>query len=122
MNFIVDMNLSVRWVEFLISTGFGAEHWSSVGDPRAKDSNILNWAELNHRVVMSHDLDFGDILAASGGVSPSVVLIRSESTLPSDIGEAVTLAINTHREELEAGALMIVEPTRFRIRLLPIRD
>lgn len=122
MNFIVDMYLSVRWTDYLISSGFGAEHWSSVGNPRAKDSNILNWAEVNHRVVMSHDLDFGDILAASGGVSPSVVLIRSESTLPSDIGATVILAINTHREELEAGALMIVEPNRFRIRLLPIRD
>ena len=38
MKFLIDMNLSPLWVPFLGAHGFGAVHWSTVGDPRAPDS------------------------------------------------------------------------------------
>lgn len=31
MKLIVDMNLSPRWVDLLVSVGFEAAHWSSIG-------------------------------------------------------------------------------------------
>ena len=40
---VIDMNLSVQWVDVLAKDGWSAIHWSQIGDPRADDSEIMNW-------------------------------------------------------------------------------
>ncbi len=40
-------------------------HWSSVGDPAGDDGEIMLWAAGNDHVVLTADLDFGTLLAAS---------------------------------------------------------
>jgi predicted nuclease of predicted toxin-antitoxin system len=78
MKLLVDMNLSPRWVELLGKAGFDAAHWSKLGPSNASDAHIMAFARLNGYVVLTHNLDFGAILAATQGTKPSVVQIRSE--------------------------------------------
>ena len=89
MKLLLDMNLSPRWVEFLTVEGFGAIHWSSVGAANATDATIMAYARANDCTVLTHDLDFSAILAATGGEKPSVVQIRSEDVSPETIGTVV---------------------------------
>jgi predicted nuclease of predicted toxin-antitoxin system len=42
MKILIDMNLSPEWVSILKKNGFEAVHWSTIGDPRAKDSVIMD--------------------------------------------------------------------------------
>jgi predicted nuclease of predicted toxin-antitoxin system len=44
LNIVIDMNLSPAWVPFLQGHGWPAIHWSQVGDRRATDREIMNWA------------------------------------------------------------------------------
>ncbi len=120
MKFLVDMNLSPLWVPFLTDHGFEAVHWSNVGESRAPDSEIFNFAAANGWTVFTHDLDFGMLLAAHGTNGPSVIQVRAQDVLPSAIGEAVLRAIRAAEPYLESGALVTVDPLRHRIRLLPI--
>jgi hypothetical protein len=62
---VVDMNLSPIWVPFLTEKGFDAVHWSQIGDPRAADATIMQWACSNDHVVFTHDLGFSALLAAA---------------------------------------------------------
>lgn len=71
-------------------------------------------------VVLTHDLDFGDILAATGGAKPSVVQIRASGLGVERIGQQVIAALALCAEELDAGALVTVDATRTRVRLLPL--
>jgi predicted nuclease of predicted toxin-antitoxin system len=80
----------------------------------------MEFAMANGWVVFTHDLDFGTLLAAHKTGGPSVIQVRSQDVLPSAIGEAVIRAIQTAQPHLEKGALITVDPTRHRIRLLPI--
>jgi predicted nuclease of predicted toxin-antitoxin system len=73
---LVDMNLSPRWIERLARHGFEAVHWSTVGAATAPDSEILTWANEHGFVVITNDLDFSAILAASAQATPTVVQIR----------------------------------------------
>jgi hypothetical protein len=41
---LVDMNLSVEWIAELAKHGWSATHWSAVGDPRAEDTALVEWA------------------------------------------------------------------------------
>ncbi|MGD1072273.1 MAG: DUF5615 family PIN-like protein [Bryobacteraceae bacterium] len=119
MKFLIDMNLSPLWVPFLGAHGFGAIHWSTVGDPRAPDSEILDWAAADNCIVLTHDLDFGMLLAALRTDAPSVVQVRCQDVLPASIGDTVVRAIRATEHQLEAGALVTVDSARHRIRLLP---
>jgi len=119
MKFLIDMNLSPLWVQFLTDRGFEAVHWSTVGEINAPDSEILQFAAANGWIVFTHDLDFGMLLAVEKTAGPSVIQVRSQDVLPAAIGEIVLRAIEAAEAYLEAGALVTVDPSRHRIRLLP---
>ena len=72
------MNLSPDWVERRTQEGWTSVHWSTVGNPRAIDSVILDYARSNGFVVFTHDLDHGAILATTKALAPSVLQIRAQ--------------------------------------------
>jgi predicted nuclease of predicted toxin-antitoxin system len=121
MKLLVDMNLSPRWVKLLADTNIEAVHWSSIGAANAQDVEIMAFARVNGYVVLTHDLDFGAILAATHGTKPSVVQIRSEDVSPDIIGKQVVAALQQMAMDLEQGALLTVNPKRIRARILPLR-
>lgn len=61
------MNLSPRWVVFLVTAGWEAVHWSAVGRANAPDAEVMRWAAERGFVLLTHDLDFSAILAAMRG-------------------------------------------------------
>jgi len=121
MKFLVDMNLSPLWIALLRDSGWEAEHWSRIGRADAPDSEIMAHAARNGYVVITHDLDFSAILAVTHGNKPSVVQIRAEDVSPSAIGNYTAAALRLVEAELEAGALLTIEPDRTRLRLLPLQ-
>ena len=121
MKLLVDMNLSPQWVAFLRDAGWESAHWSRVGRPDATDQEILTYAAANDCVVLTHDLDFGAILAVTHGRKPSVVQIRSENISTEAIGDRIVAALRLAEAEFQNGTLLTVEPDRTRLRLLPLR-
>ncbi len=120
MRFLVDMNLSPNWVAFLRDAGFEAVHWSDVGAPDASDRVLMQWASAHDHVVLTNDLDFSAILAATGRRKPSVVQIRADLLTPAAIGSALLQALTQTRRELELGALVTLDSARARVRILPL--
>lgn len=122
MNFsiLVDMNLSPDWIPVLVAVGHHAVHWSTVGNPRALDPELVQWARDNDHIILTHDLDFGTILAQTHASRPSVVIVRANDPRPTAVGNQALAAIRQHENELAAGGLMIVDAHRSRVRILPI--
>ena len=117
---VVDMNLSIEWVAELARHGWPAVHWSTVGDPHAEDSAIMAWALANGCAVFTHDLDFGTMLALTHATGPSVFQVRGQHVLPEDIGPIVIAALRQHDAALAAGALVVVDLKKSRVRVLPL--
>ncbi len=117
---LVDMNLSPEWVAELNIHGWSAVHRSTVGDPRAEDAVIMAWALANGHVVFTHDLDFGHMLALTHATGPSVFQVRGQNVLPEDIGPAVIAALRQYDAELAAGALVVIDVKKSRVRVLPL--
>ena len=61
------MNLAPSWIVRLTRLGFEAVHWSTIGAATAPDDEILAWAREHRYVVITNDLDFSAVLAASSG-------------------------------------------------------
>ena len=121
MRLLVDMNLSPRWVTALQAEGIEARHWSAVGAPSATDEEILDWTAANSFVLLTHDLDFGAILASSGANIPSVIQIRTEDLRPDVLAGRVASIFPQLAQALADGALVTIEPARERVRILPLR-
>ena len=121
MRLLLDMNLSPAWVELLARAGHEVVHLSKVGRGDAPDHEVLAYAASQGQVLMTHDLDFGAILAATGHDRPSVLQVRSHDIDPISSGDAIVRALAQFKGELEHGALVSLDLRGGRARLLPIR-
>ena len=122
MRLLVDMNLSPEWVAVLNRAGWEAIHWSTVGNPRAEDEEIMAWARAQKHVVFTHDLDFGTLLALTRAGSPSVIQVRTQDVTPAALGALVVNALRQFAGMLEKGALVVLDEARARARVLPLAD
>jgi len=79
----------------------------------------MEWARKNKYIVFTHDLDFGTILALTQVNSPSVIQVRGQNIMPDAISHLVVKAFDQYQTELEAGAIIVIDETRLRVRILP---
>jgi predicted nuclease of predicted toxin-antitoxin system len=118
---LVDMNLSPSWIDRLTRHGFEPVHWSTIGAATAPDDEILAWAREHQFVVITNDLNFSAILAATSGQAPSVVQVRTQDLLSEAAVSVVAAAIEGFRAEIDGGALLSIDEAGTRVRMLPLR-
>ena len=121
MKLLADMGVSVTTVHLLREAGEAVVHLRDEGLHRLPDDKILEKARREQQVVLTFDLDFGDLLAAGGNATPSVILFRMRNQTPAAVTPKLFRVLGTCRAELERGAIVIVEDERYRLRRLPIR-
>jgi predicted nuclease of predicted toxin-antitoxin system len=122
MRVLIDMNLSPDWVETFKQHDIEALHWSTVGEHNAPDTDILGYAKTGGYIIFTNDLDFGTILALGGHSSPSVLQLRNQDILPSDVENVVVQTLKICKDYLETGALVVVDADKTRVRILPLRE
>ena len=88
---------------------------------RASDQTIVEAAVANSELVVTHDLDFGTILAFSGRAKPSVIIFRVQPLSAEHMHERLLRHWSGIAPALEQGAIVTVEGRSIRIRTLPIR-
>lgn len=120
MKILVDMNLSPDWVGVFARHGLSAVHWSTIGDPRAEDPALMQWARENGYIVFTHDLDFGSLLALTEAKSPSAIQVRTQDVSPQYLEAIVIDSVKRYEALLEAGALIILDEGKSRVRILPL--
>jgi predicted nuclease of predicted toxin-antitoxin system len=120
MKFLADMGISLRTVAWLRDAGYDTVHLRDEGFQRLPDTEILVKACAEERVVLTVDLDFAQLLAASGEVLPSVIIFRLGNENYDLINERLTEVLNQCQDDLDAGAIISVRNRTFRVRRLPI--
>jgi hypothetical protein len=68
----------------------------------------------------THDLDFGTLLALTYATGPSVFQVRGQNVLPEGIGPAVIAAPQQNEAAPAAGAIVVVDLKKSRVRVLPL--
>ena len=121
MKILIDMNFSPQWSEVLEKYGWEVLHWSEVGDPKAKDRTIMKWANINGYIVLTHDLDFGTLLATTQAEGPSVIQVRTQGIFPDDLEMMLVEVLRQFESELNSGALIVVNKERAKVRILPLQ-
>lgn len=87
MKFLTDMGISQTTVKWLKEQGFNAVHVRTLNMHRASDIEIVEKAKNDKSVILTCDLDFGEILSASGEDCPSVIIFRLENETPEHVNK-----------------------------------
>lgn len=121
MRFLSDVGISRSTTVELRQRGHDVLHLREEGLQRLPDDRILDLAQHEQRIVLTFDLDFGDLLALGTHSFPSVVIFRLQDQTPDSVTPRLLRLIDERKDELEAGAIVIVEDQRYRLRRLPIQ-
>lgn len=122
MRLLLDQNLSPLLVEELAARGHDAVHVRSLGMSSASDTAIMEVASTEGRVVVSADTDFGEILARTNTEAPSVLLLRrQDDRRAAKVAELLELNLPIVSDDLESGAIVVLDDDRIRVRRLPLR-
>ena len=121
MRFLVDANMSPRFAQRLRAAGHDAIAVRDLGLADASDDDILERALEDNRVIISHDTDFGALLAFRRISAPSFLLIRSSDSLTPDEQADLLLAnFAAISDELVSGAIVVFARGHLRSRRLPL--
>jgi len=121
VKFLADMGVSMTTVGALRAHGEDVTHLREEGLSKLPDPQILEKAARDGRVVLTFDLDFGELLAAGGTTVPSVILFRLRNQTPAAVTPRLMQVLDACGQALEEGAIVIVEEHGYRVRRLPIQ-
>ena len=85
------------------ATNHEAVHLRDEGLIRLPDPKIAAKAVAEGRIVLTFDLDFGDILATAGSEGPSVVIFRLRDQTPAAVNPRLFRVIAECAENSRAG-------------------
>jgi predicted nuclease of predicted toxin-antitoxin system len=118
---LLDQNQSPRLGGLLEASGHDVAHVRHVGLATAADETVVAFAVDSGRILVSSDTDFGELLARSNASSPSVLLFRRQGQRRAIEVAALLLAnLQAVEDDLLAGAIVVFDDDRIRIRSLPL--
>ncbi|MBK8266791.1 MAG: DUF5615 family PIN-like protein [Planctomycetes bacterium] len=120
MRFLIDNSSSPRLGEVLRKCGHDAIHVRDIGLSDADDETIFDRAASEGRTVVAQDTDFGTILALRRVAKPSVILFRCQVKSTESLSSILSCNLEAISNDLELGAVVVIEDARIRIRRLPI--
>ena len=116
MRFLANENVPLSVVEALKKTGHDVV-WGRTDMPGTSDRDVLRRAQVENRIVLTFDRDFGELafrqrLAASSGG----ILLRVLRADPAQLAEMVAETLSARTDW--AGHFSVIEQDR--IRMVPL--
>ena len=121
MLFLADMGVSRSVVEWLRSEGHDAIHLREEGLQKLSDPGIFQKGGMEDRVILTFDLGFGELIASSRQ-TVSVIVYRLRNARARHQVERLRTVLEAVTEDLERGAVVVIEDGRHRVRRLPIGE
>ena len=122
MRFLLNMNINREMTAALNERGHMCRHVGDIGLSRAKDIEIVAEAKKTGEVIITHDLDYGHLLAFSGESAPSVIILRLRNLLTKEILSRMDMVWQEIEEPIAKGAIVSLSDKSLRIRTLPIKE
>ncbi len=117
MKILVDEDLPVAAAELLRSRGHEATHVRELGLGGSTDRELFDFAQNEHALILSADLDFANILQFPTGSHNGIIVLRFPDYFRrTEILDVLGRFLDSADIDSFVGALVIVEPGTYRVR------
>ena len=110
MRFLADMGVAIGIVNWLRQNGHDTKHLRDEGLHRIPNGEIFTKAISENRIIITFDLDFGEIVALSKREKVSIILIRLHNTRTSHLINRLSTVLEDSAEALREGAVVVDIP------------
>lgn len=121
MKFLLDMPVSMALLDVLETYQHKGVHAYQIGKGRAPDSDLLEIARQESRVVITADLDFPRLLALSSATGPGLILFRGGNYSDIEMCDLLERVLTKVPPETLEVSICVVDKKRIRITQLPIK-
>lgn len=123
MKFLIDNAVSPDVAARLRASGHDAIHVRERGFGTATDTQVMALAVAEEQVLVSADTDFGSLLLLQNATAPSIIMFRHGAPRRAVDQAALLLAnLETIRDDLTRGAVVVFRRDRIRVRRLGIGE
>jgi len=119
VKFIIDANLPVSLGESLATKGHNVKYARNLLPVPATDEAIYQLACREKRIILTRDLDFGNIVVFDARKTGAIIVLRTFLLPIPKIHDIVINLLATLTEKELSGRLIIAEPHRFRVHTPP---
>ena len=120
MKFLLDMPVSHLLLDVLHAYGHEGVHAHQIGKDRAPDSELLNIARQEGRIIITADLDFPKLLAFSLSEGPGIILFRGGNYSDVEMRGLLEKVLERVPGEVMENSICEVDKKRIRITRLPL--
>lgn len=114
MKFLVDVGVSKKVEKWLDENGYDAKAVRDI-NPKAKDSDILQAAVSENRMVITMDKDFGELVYNSGLKHSGVLILRLEDANGEQKLEVVKKILGDYADKIQ-NRFCVFQDGRLRIK------
>lgn len=120
LRLIADVNISPLTVLGLKLQGYNVIRTTDFLSATAADADILEFARVEARIVLTQDLDFSMLVALNNYNQPSLITLRLSSAKPHLVTQRLLEVLPALEQELMEGVAVTINDKSVRIRKLPI--
>ena len=112
----LDENLSRHLKQSLRALNYDVTTAADQGLLSQPDTTVAGAANREERMLLTLDLEFGDLRKYPPGHHPGIILFRPRSFGPLAVNQLVEEFVRSTELHLFAGCVAVVEPSRVRVR------
>ena len=112
----LDENLSRHLKQILSALNNDVTTAAEQGLLSKPDTTVAGTANREERMLLTLDLEFGDLRKYPPGHHPGIILFRPRSFGPLAVNRFVEQFVQSADLHLFAGCVVVVEPSRVRVR------
>lgn len=120
MKLLLDENLPPSLVSKMEEIGHTCRHIQGSELSGKSDISIVEFAEREDWIIVTHDLDFSRIISVSGRKKPSVITFRLDKINTAIIVDLLTSNLLVLEDKLMGGALVTISTDKIRFQYLPL--
>lgn len=75
IKFLADVNVEKAVVEYLLEKKYDTK-WIPEYNCEMLDDELLHWANIENRVILTNDKDFGELIFLQKKISTGIILFR----------------------------------------------
>lgn len=114
--FLVDANVPKSVVRCLRDLGHDVADVREILPNGAADQDIFDRAQGERRIIVTHDLGFGNLIAYPPGAHAGIITIRPQNLSPKTTARIVCSYVRVHADRLP-GAIVTLSPRGARVRM-----